>query len=234
MDLATLTFAPFLVTTTTELATDLRDLCRTDPETARQTLRLSARQLPEVEANAHLFESPTTPALSRYTGVLYEALDVASLTAAQQQRAAATICIGSALFGMVAAQDLIPHYRLSATSSLGGTTSVRARWAPAMRALADAWAEDVVLDLRSGAYRALGPLPHAWTVAVVAESAAGTRSVVTHFNKHYKGVLARALVASRARLDSIDAVCAAARRAGLRIEVPTTDSRELILVVERD
>ena len=46
---------------------------------ARAALGLSAQQDGEIERNAQLWISPTTPALRRYTGVLYDALDVLSL-----------------------------------------------------------------------------------------------------------------------------------------------------------
>lgn len=234
LDLSSLSFSSFLLTTSQEIATELRDLCRTDPAAAQQMLGLSDKQRNEIEANAELFDSPTAPAINRYTGVLYDAFDFGSLTPARRQRALDTICIGSALFGLVSAGDLIPHYRLSASSSLGDKGTFRSRWAPAMRALAESFSEELVVDMRSGGYRNLGPIPGAVTVNVVSENAAGERSVITHFNKHYKGVLARALVSSRARIESVAELRTVARRAGLDIERPAANSRELTMVVRQD
>lgn len=50
--------------------------------------------------------------------------------------------------------------------------------------------EHFVVDMRSGAYQQLGPVPGAVTVRV---EQAETGKVVSHFNKKYKGELARAL-----------------------------------------
>jgi hypothetical protein len=85
-----------------------------------------------------------------------------------------------------------------------------------------------ILDLRSGAYAALAPLPDAITVQVLTERADGTRSVVSHFNKHHKGLLVRALVSGRAQLGDLAAVLRVARRAGYRVEKTGTASFDLV------
>jgi cytoplasmic iron level regulating protein YaaA (DUF328/UPF0246 family) len=85
-----------------------------------------------------------------------------------------------------------------------------------------------LVDLRSGAYGAFAPLPDAITVRVVTENAAGQRTVVSHFNKATKGLLARALVTSRAEIDTVAAVARVARRAGLRVERTGDRSLEVI------
>jgi cytoplasmic iron level regulating protein YaaA (DUF328/UPF0246 family) len=63
---------------------------------------------------------------------------------------------------------------------------------------------------------------------VVTENAAGQRTVVSHFNKATKGLLARALVTSRAEIDTVAAVARVARRAGLRVERTGDRSLEVI------
>ena len=50
--------------------------------------------------------APTMPAIDRYTGVLYDALDVGSLRGATATRARARLAVGSALFGLLRADDL--------------------------------------------------------------------------------------------------------------------------------
>jgi cytoplasmic iron level regulating protein YaaA (DUF328/UPF0246 family) len=89
-------------------------------------------------------------------------------------------------------------------------------------------ADAPVLDFRSGAYAALAPHPGAITVRVLTEQPDGTRKVVSHFNKHHKGLLVRALVSSRAALDDLAAVLRVTRRAGYRVE--RTGSRSFDLV----
>ena len=99
-----------------------------DEDAAARVLKLSARQRGEIADNAALRTAPTMPAVDRYTGVLYDALDFASLTKARKARGLEAILVGSALFGLVGAADQIPHYRLSASSSLPGGGTLRSRW----------------------------------------------------------------------------------------------------------
>ena len=81
-----------------------------------------------------------------------------------------------------------------------------------------------IVDLRSGAYQNLGKVDGAVTVTVMTEKPDGSRSVVSHFNKHYKGVVARDLVRTRRRVDDINTVAAVLADAGQRVELanPTT------------
>jgi cytoplasmic iron level regulating protein YaaA (DUF328/UPF0246 family) len=105
----------------------------------------------------------------------------------------------------------------------------------ALTATPDGAGDGVIVDLRSGSYQGLGKLPvqdaasgtGAVTVRVESVRPDGTRKVVSHFNKHYKGVLARVL--ATAGSDADDARTAAdvadlARGAGFTVEVnaPTT------------
>jgi cytoplasmic iron level regulating protein YaaA (DUF328/UPF0246 family) len=172
--------------------------------------------------------------------VLYDALDVGSLRGAAAGRARARLAVGSALFGLLRADDLVPAYRLSATSKLpgGGTPRDRAgaarawagsalpsggtlasRWKPVLEPeLAALAASDLVVDLRSGSYAALGRVPGAVSVNVLAERTDGSRSVVSHFNKAHKGRLARVLASTRAEPTDAAGVAAVARRAGMRVE----------------
>jgi cytoplasmic iron level regulating protein YaaA (DUF328/UPF0246 family) len=53
-----------------------------DPDGCRAALGLSPKQDAEIARNAALWTAPTMPALHRYTGVLYDALDVRSLRGA--------------------------------------------------------------------------------------------------------------------------------------------------------
>ncbi|MBC8091325.1 MAG: peroxide stress protein YaaA, partial [Pseudonocardia sp.] len=58
-----------------------------DVDASRAALGLSPRQNVEIARNAALHTAPTMPALRRYTGVLYDALDYASLRPAERARA---------------------------------------------------------------------------------------------------------------------------------------------------
>jgi uncharacterized protein len=190
-----------------------------DRSACRRALGISSSQDAEIDRNAALRTAATLPAISRYTGVLYDALDIESLHGAAAARGRARLAIGSALFGLLRADDPVPAYRLSATSKLPGRPTLAARWRPLLEpVLADLAADEVVVDLRSGSYAALGRLPGAVGVDVVAEHSDGSRTVVSHFNKAHKGRLARALASTRSEPGDAAQVAAVARRAGMRVE----------------
>jgi uncharacterized protein len=185
----------------------------------QRALGLSASQHAEIERNAVLRSAPTLPAITRYTGVLYDALDVESLSGAAAGRARARLAIGSALFGLLRADDPVPAYRLSATSKLPGQPPLATRWRPLLEpVLAQMAKSELVVDLRSGSYAALGRLPDAVHVEVVAEQSDGRRTVVSHFNKAHKGRLARVLASSRSEPSDAGGVATIARRAGMQVE----------------
>ena len=210
---------PQLTDTREMLVQALVDLAA-DSEASMRALGLGATQADEIERNAKLWVSATRPALERYTGVLFDALDVPSFTRVQREKAYRRLAMGSALFGAVRAGDPIPAYRLSGGSKLPGFGTLQALWKPELTdALVAEAAGDLVVDLRSGVYQQLGSVPGAVTATVLTEQPDGTRKVVSHFNKHHKGLLARALVLTRAEPSDVRSVARVAAKAGLRVEV---------------
>jgi uncharacterized protein len=212
------------------LVDELVDLAA-DPEACRAALGLSPGQDAAIARNRELWTSPSMPALHRYTGVLYDALDVRSLRGAAAERARARLAVGSALFGLLRADDPVPAYRLSAGSALPGGGTLAARWKAALEPeLAALAAAELVVDLRSGPYVALGRVPTAVTVRVLTERPDGTRTTVSHFNKAHKGRLARALARTGAEPTDARGVAAVARRAGMRVE--QRDDRTLEIIID--
>ncbi|MCX5046543.1 peroxide stress protein YaaA [Aldersonia sp. NBC_00410] len=200
-----------------------------DEEASATALGLGAGQFHEIERNATLWTAPTTPALARYTGVLYDALDAKAFTRVQRAKAYARLGIGSALFGALRAGDPIPAYRLSGGSKLPGFGTLAAVWRTDLPAALEAEADGgLVVDLRSGVYQQLGKVPEAVIATVLTEAEDGSRSVVSHFNKHHKGLLARALVVTRAEPHDIDGVARVASKAGLRVELAA--DHELVIL----
>ncbi len=221
---------PELTATRARLVDELTILAK-DPAAARAALELSARQDDQIELNRTLSTSPVAPALRRYTGVLYDALDFASLERAEQSRARRRIAIGSALFGLLHPADPIPAYRLSAGSVLPQTGRLTGLWRPVLEPLlAELATTQLVVDLRSGAYADLARCPAAVTVQVLTEQPDGTRTVVSHHNKATKGLLARALVKAARAPRGVEAVARIAHDAGLRAEV--TGRRSLVVLTE--
>ncbi|WP_080794305.1 peroxide stress protein YaaA [Corynebacterium pacaense] len=208
----------------------IEDLSALPVDDALPVLGISEKLRAEAEANRHLLGSPTMPAIHRYSGVLFDALSPATLPPTALRR----LAVGSALFGVLGALDPIPHYRLSGGTRLpaadGSTPTMRARWG---RSISDSLADidELVVDLRSGVYQQLGRLPGAVTVRVESLMPDGSRKVVSHFNKHHKGELARVLAISDPGVSSSSEVADIARSAGMSVEVDDRKRGQLTLVV---
>ncbi|MFC5432174.1 YaaA family protein [Microbacterium suwonense] len=201
-----------------------------DRALARRVLKLSERQAQDVEHNRMLRTAPTMAAVDRYTGVLYDALDALNLDRAARRWLGAHALIHSAPFGPIGALDRIPAYRLAAGTSLPGFPSLRRHWAEATGgALAQS---GFLLDLRSEAYVALGPIPASVPSAYV-RIVTATGRALNHFNKKAKGELVRALAETRPRIGSRASLLRWAQDSGVRLRSGdrSSDCGELELVV---
>lgn len=201
-----------------------------DEDASARVLKLGPKQRGEVAVNAALRDAPTMPAVDRYTGVLFDALDAASLPAAARRWLGAHVLIHSAPFGPVRALDPIPAYRLGAGTSLPGVPPLRRLWAEAASAAIADEQPRFVLDLRSEAYVALGPVPDGIPtryVRVVSERPDGAVRALNHFNKHAKGALVRRLAEERPRIASAAAFVRWADAVGLRVREAQAGELEL-------
>ena len=219
LDLARLSH-PALNPVRARLVTALQTAAVQEPDRLRAALACPPG---DVAADAVLASSPTMPALRRYTGVVYEALSYATLSPAGRRRAAGSLRVASALFGLLHPRDPVPAYRLSGGTSLPGVGSLAAAWRPVLEP--ELAAHRLVVDLRSGPYAALARAPHAVQVRVLRETG-GTRTVVSHDNKHTKGLLARALCERGAR-----SVRDVAEAAGPVADLVEVDGRRVDLVL---
>ena len=203
VDIATLS-SPTLNAARRKVLAALIDLSR-DEKTARTVLKLSERQRDEIAQNRHLRTAAAGPAITVYTGVLYDALDPASLTSAQTKRLNDNVAIASALWGLVRPLDRIPAYRLSGDSKLPPFGSLATVWSDPLGAVL-AKTGGPIIDLRSGAYQSLASLPDHDEAVVgrVMLEQHGRRSVVSHHNKATKGRIARIVATSRSKLTSVD------------------------------
>lgn len=191
-----------------------------DEEASLRVLKLSERRRHEVADNAALRSAPTLPAVDRYTGVLFDALDVGTLDAASREWMGSHVLIHSAPFGPVGALDPIPTYRLAASTSLPGIPSLRKVWADAVTSAIRLTRTPFVVDLRSEAYAALGPVPdevRGVYVRVVTEGPDGTHRALNHFNKKAKGEFVRALAETAADVRSLDDLYRWAGDRGVRL-----------------
>ena len=137
-------------------------------------------------------KNPTTkplPAINVYTGVLYQALDWASLSAAARKRGASAVVIISAKYGAVRPDQLIESYKEKIDN--------KAMRKPVAKVL-DAIKTELIVDCRSSTYKTVWHSPVDKTVEVrISTVVDGVRTVVTHMSKKTRGEITRWLLQSR-------------------------------------
>ena len=236
LDLSGMGF-PGLTAAREEVLEALVTLCRDEPERAADVLGLGPTQADAVTRNAALREAPTTRADRLYTGVLYDALDLASLDAGAKRRAGRWLLVTSGLFGLVRPADRIPAYRLSGDVSLPGLGGVARHWSQRLGpALEEASGNGLVVDLRSSSYTPFWrpskeQAGRVATVRVLHEHD-GTRKVVSHFNKATKGRLVRTLLEAGATPKDPGRLAVALRDLGWTVETPDAPNRLDVVVSE--
>ncbi len=179
---------------------------RPEPERAK-LLGVKGTALAEATAaNLVAATARTRPAIERYTGVLYDALDAASLGSSERRRLNRSVLILSGLWGVVAPSDRIPDYKLKMGSTLHGLGVLSTWWRPMV---------SVALDERAAGHTTWNLLPGehaaAWVPAVPTRQIAvrfvdevrrpsGAVELVTvsHWNKLLKGALVRWVLATGA------------------------------------
>lgn len=196
LDLGTLS-SPGLTPARGRVLDALVALCTGEASQAAAALGLSRTQLGLVARNAALRTAPTARADEVYAGVLYDALDTATLSAAARRRAASRVRVTSSLFGLVAPGDRIPAYRLSGDAVLPDLGPVAGVWRAALGPEVTRLVGDgLLVDLRSSTYATFwrpDGVGRVATVRVLHETG-GKRQVVSHFNKATKGRIVRALL----------------------------------------
>ena len=200
---------------------ELVELCAADEDKAREVLGLSEGLRGEIAKNVDLRTAGARPAGEIYTGVLYDALDLASLEPAAKKRAARSLLVFSGLWGAVRVTDRIPSYRCSMGVRLPGLGALGAHWrAPMAAVLPEVAGDGLVLDLRSSAYatawKPKGEI--AGRTATVRVLHAPTRKVVSHFNKATKGRIVRSLLTASAVPGTPGELVEALRDLGYEVE----------------
>ncbi|CAL9435646.1 hypothetical protein SUDANB108_02139 [Streptomyces sp. enrichment culture] len=212
---------PGLAAAREAVLTELVELCSGDEDKAREVLGLSEGLRGEVAKNAGLRTAGARPAGEIYTGVLYDALGLATLDPAAKRRAARSLLVFSGLWGAVRVTDRIPSYRCSMGVRLPGLGALGAHWrAPMASVLPEAAGDGLVLDLRSAAYAAAWKPKGAVAerTATVRVLHAPTRKVVSHFNKATKGRIVRSLLTDGAAPRSPAELVEALRDLGYAVE----------------
>lgn len=167
-----------------------------------------------------LRRAPAAPAAQVYTGVLYQRLDYAGLTAAARRRAAKRVLIASALWGFVRSTDRIPNYRLPPSIKLDGIGPLSTWWRPALAAAMPDEVGETIVDMRSGAYTSAWKPQRATLLSVRAfREEKGKRKAVSHMAKAVRGDVARALLLARSEPKDPEAVAAVVAEAGFEVEL---------------
>lgn len=144
----------------------------------------------QVARNTEVLHSPATPVGELYTGVLYDALDLPTLTGPARRRANAWLVVVSAAYGALRMADRVGGYRLSMDVDLPGVGPLAPWWRERLAGpLAEAAGSGLVVDCRSASYAAAwrpsGPAAARWVQVVVPGA--------SHGAKHTRGLVARHL-----------------------------------------
>lgn len=146
-------------------------------------------------ANVGLMAAPSLPAWRRYTGVVWDGLDVASLPADATRRAMSSVIVVSGLLGLVALDDPTPDYRLKMGASLAPYGKLSTWWRPMLAEPLTDWADRrFVVDLLPNDHRAACCAADVDGVTVTLVERNG--KVAGHDAKTAKGRLARHLLTS--------------------------------------
>ncbi len=158
---------------------------------ATSVLGVGAGVAHEIDRNTVLDRAPALAARDTYTGVLFDALDLATLDAASKRRASLWVLIFSALYGVVRPGDRIAAYRLGMGVDLPGVGPLAPAWRPHLdRVLDREMRRGLIVDCRSAAYVAAwtprGDEADRWIQVRVPGA--------SHMAKHTRGLVARAIL----------------------------------------
>lgn len=185
-----------------ELIDSLIALTTSKPTVASKALGLGPTQSDLLNLNKAIRTAHCAPAIEIYTGVLFDHLEYDTLSAKGKKVMNESVVIASALFGFVLPESPIPAYRLSGSTALPDIGTLINFWKPDLSHVLDKLTDELLVDMRSGTYTKLAPLPQGKnTIEVkVMTVVNGVRKSVTHFNKATKGDLLRASFSSNKKL----------------------------------
>ncbi|WP_238163217.1 YaaA family protein [Kribbella capetownensis] len=166
---------------------------------AYDVLDVGASLQAEVDRNTRWRTEPAVPVSELYSGVLYDALGYASMSAGTKRRAGSRLLVVSAAWGVLRPADRVPPYRLSMGTTLPGHGPLASVWRdPLAAALSESGG--VIVDCRSSTYvaawRPSGDQAAKWVSVNVVRERDGVRTVVSHMAKHTRGLVARHLLES--------------------------------------
>lgn len=155
-----------------------------------------------MSANSKIESSSTMPAIRRYTGVMYDAIDYDSLSKDQMKDFNDNVLIMSGLFGVVRPLDMIPGYKLKMGARLHNGKPCSTVWKPLItEEVGRLYKDTVIWDLL--------PIEHsaAWepsavhytnrfTVKFLQRTFDGKLKTISHWSKALKGSVVHYLVSN--------------------------------------
>ena len=136
--------------------------------------------------NQDVFNSRCAKAIERYTGVVYEHINWATLNPKAQQYMEKHVRIFSGLFGMITPETLIPNYKLKMN-----VLSLQYHWNPILTKTLEK--EKMILDLLPQVHRkAYKPNKNVFKVDFVVKNK-GKKTSAGHYGKAVKGKFIRFL-----------------------------------------
>lgn len=191
------------------LGVAVRRALRTGDEAARGRL-LGARGdlLADAAAGWRAVDrAATLPAWRRYRGVVWDALDPGGLDPVARAALLERVHVPSGAFGLLAAGDAVPPYRLKMAASVPGIGRLAAWWRPRIAPLiagraGGGWIVDLLPSEHAAALDVAAIAREGARLARVAlvtgEDRASARAA-GHAGKHAKGLLAQAILTHDAR-----------------------------------
>ncbi len=155
-----------------------------------------ARQIEPILAHVLILLPPSEkkattagPAISVYTGVLYNALSWATLTKSAQARGSKSLIIISAKYGVLKPLDVIEPYKQKINAG-----EMREEVTNELSQIPT----ELIIDCRSSTYKTVWTPPHEKSVEIkVFTKVDGTKKVITHMSKKTRGEVTRLLLLSK-------------------------------------
>ncbi len=136
-----------------------------------------------------LVSKPTMKAIERYNGVAFDAITYGSLSLEEQNYIDNNVLLFSNLFGPICANDLIPDYKYKQGAKLPDI-SVEKFFMDNFTQMLDDTLGSEIMDLRAGYYEKFYKVKNA---QVITMKFIKDGKVVSHWAKHYRGVVLKEL-----------------------------------------
>ena len=162
-----------------------------------------------ISNNLKLLSSGTLPAISRYSGVMYKAIDYEGLNAEEKFFFNQNVLIFSGLFGVLNPQDLIPNYKLKMGSVISNQKTCAKIWKnPVTDVISNISSNKEIWDLLPTEHSVVcdySKMKYSKKYSFkFYRDVNGKFKPVTHWSKFLRGSLARYLCVKKAQNENID------------------------------